>query len=200
MFFESFTATIIRHSITNKSANDLERSLTSDGAILATKLSERVRVDAYDRAFVSTAPRAQQTILYLTNGSYIDIRPMIELHLPPEEQNDNLDEMFEELGYSSFENYLAHKHGSILDSYGKKAINRVTAELKLENLLNPKILIVGHAICLNAVAIHLLNFFSIDTPEFMKILRTYLKECEGFHIEITFSNNGGANCTTLYLV
>lgn len=145
-----------RHANTDKNPVDTERTLTEKGRAQAVALKEKLNGVKFDSAICSSARRAQETILLvLGDNSGIPYNCMDVLYqLPDEAGRTSCGVMFKELGYASLREYLKHAEAETLHRFGQCAGASI-AELLGESVSGKNVLVVSHAILINAIVYHM---------------------------------------------
>jgi broad specificity phosphatase PhoE len=168
--------TFIRHGKTGKADTDIDRQLTQQGFDQAAE-----RRDALNRQFglvmSSVAPRAVDTAVVI--GECMDALEVLlleSLYLPTDSADRAaVEAMSGQLGYAPLRAYRAADTEGVLKRYGENAAADIAAVLRSQ--LAEEVLVVGHAVLLNAVAAAVIG---TDTDT---LLDAELGECEGIELD-----------------
>ena len=167
---------MVRHGKTTKADNDLERVLTTEGENQAGAMSIKLANIEFAAAYVSPAMRTVQTADIIDRT--VNTEKIPELYL----LDEKIAVMSKDLGtpvegnmtYPPLEAWLAHEHGDHLNNFGINAAKAIQERINQLSETELNILIVGHAVLLNAMALHLAETEHNKTF----ILRTPLQEAE----------------------
>lgn len=165
--------TLIRHGRAGKADRDEDRMLTKKGREQANKRAAKLGDSQFDVIISSSASRAMETASCFSNAKQ-EIIPLDELYFPSdEEDNIALENMFDELECATLRTYLDNDKTGVMMRYAQAMADAVKSRV-LGNE-NKNVLIVGHAVLLNALA------YILSRAD-KNILDYNLDECEGIYI------------------
>ena len=186
------TIDVRRHSLTAPNEDDSKRKLTPEGEKLARKV-RRTNPGPYHLVLHSPVMRARDTARELTAA-------MVPSHWSPVDElyprkgtpeGDPIWALFAELGNVPLPQYYAHQKGEVMREYGMRTWNAIKAAIsKCEraswatDLNNLNVLIVGHAICLNAMGHAAVKYVGTgeDIVRRCDQLDEIFVECSGFRL------------------
>jgi len=173
----SLRITFVRHGNTNKAENDLDRQLTDRGHQQAIHRGKRLALGStFDLGLSSHAVRAIVTRTLLLEAQDdpegIPVTEAAELYAPTGEDGDRLDELVAEIGSYLFRPYW-EKDAKLFQRYAGPAIRKIRDAAMETDARN--ILVVGHAILLNALG------FMLTSD--VRLLDFEIGECQGFVLE-----------------
>lgn len=171
--------TLIRHGNTSKAANDLDRQLTEAGVKQAMDRRKTFSRE-FDLVLSSTAVRARDTAAIIANVEATKVLTLEELYLPKDPGDKKaIDDMFAKLLYAPLRAYRDADVTGALFRYGENGAKIIRDAI--ENAGADNVLIVGHAVLLNAIVAYVVGETDL-------VLDTSLGEAEGFQISMNGRN------------
>ena len=165
----------IRHGKSAKvqpPASDLKRSLNEEGQQQAERRGAKLGSIHFNLVLSSPAIRAVETAGIIGAGPAVSALP--QLYIPDNEDGKFLDALFERLGYATLREYEENGAAAPLQRSALATIRAIQMCLMMV-ARRENILVVGHAILLNAIGVCLQGRTGKEA------LHDFLmKECEGF--------------------
>lgn len=164
--------TFIRHGNAEEFEDDFKRKLTLLG--MRQAMDRKLDLEKeFDIVISSPAPRAFQTASIIAGTGISNVILCKELYSPASISDDEaMDKLFEELDDSPLRQYL-ERDVELFNRYGRYAHDAIWNKIANNHEIED-VLIVGHAVLLNAVA----GCFSSDPL----IVNCHLGECEGLYL------------------
>lgn len=172
--------TFVRHGQTGQAEKNWDRPLTEVGRQQAERLRDLLGGgDQFDLVLHSPTPRTTDMAQIIAGGTDQRIQAVPELYGPEGEDGDTLFALYAQLGSSTpLRRFLEEDDTGALTRF---AINGADTVLELvEEFGAENILIVGHAVLLQAIAAAIGGFFSLDDNELRDLV---LGEGEAFTLE-----------------
>lgn len=164
--------TFVRHGNTDRSDRDEDRRLTEKGREQARIFKARYRL-APQLALSSNAHRALETASVILEGQECPINVLAELYLAVGKvETDAINGLFAVHGYAPLATYIA-ADPEFFERYATRAAALIRKHA--ESAGADDVMVVGHAILLNAIGLE----FSNDP----RLLTAFIGEVEGFTIE-----------------
>lgn len=169
--------TLIRHGKTDKAFSSYHRAhpLSSEGVCQALNCRIALGRPRFDLVLCSILRRSRETALIVANTSRSSLTGIPGLFYEVEDPRGvALDQAFEELGYVSLQDYLQlpEVKGNI-ESLAKESLDHIVT--KVEEVSAENILVVGHAVLLQALGREMTGK---DRP----FTDRRIGECQGFQI------------------
>ena len=150
-----------------KGGSDISRDLSKKGVSQAQKLNKKFKGITFDHIFCSPAQRAFQTLNNAVDGAWSPATWTCCWQLYGGDMQE-LEDMFAVHGYAPLSAYFSDHRSETLRSYAKNVAKIIEgtlgAALATDNMKNKSevnVLIVGHAVSLNAIALYL---FESESP------------------------------------
>jgi phosphohistidine phosphatase SixA len=172
------TITFLRHGNTGAANDDMERLLTKEGFKQAGERQFKMNFPEFDLILSSPAIRAKHTAAIVGGVHTSDVVEVKALYPASYNEDDQkeLEELFTTLGYAPLRTYREMDQIDAITRYAILA--RIKILHKIENFRAKNILIVGHAIMINAIIAEL------NGEDTNLLLDTVLGEVEGFRVSI----------------
>lgn len=179
--------TFVRHGNTNKAENDLDRRLTEIGVQQARERRQALLNPKFDLVLSSIAPRARDTAAIIAGIDMSSVITLEALYLPKDPCDKKaIDDMFDSFGYAPLRAYRNADVTNALVRYGKNGAAAIfyAISAKIEKDVSiDNILVVGHAVLLNAIVAHMVGDTNI-------IIDISLGEAKGLSICIDIDDDG----------
>jgi broad specificity phosphatase PhoE len=159
----------IRHGKSLKAEDDKSRILAPEGEVQARQRRIKLGNPKFDLVMASPVTRAITTAQLTADDS--EVFSVRALYTPDDRDGKLLDILFEKLGYAPLSEY-EKEDGGALNRVADAAIAAIYSAIK--SFRAQHVLVVGHAVFLNAIACRLNRRGGEVLHE------TVLGECEGF--------------------
>jgi broad specificity phosphatase PhoE len=175
----------VRHANTDSNPVDTDRTLTEKGHEQIIALRQKLSGVDFDLAIASSAKRTQQAARLILGEDTRNIVVLEALYrLPDDEGQRLLTAMSDELGYANLRAYLEHRDAETLHRLGRNG-SRAIAEAIGEPASGMTVLVVSHAVLLNAVIYYL---FSSEEVRNLA-LEANLGECGAIEVVVGETEN-----------